>query len=223
MRRRQLKGLWKRLKELGQMELKRDVLLQKLGAARHQYPAAARLIKMQVEPDRAQLSFSLRKDKLRQVRRREGRYLFRSNLQGRAAEDLWKFYMQLTEVEGAFKSLKNDLALRPIHHQLEHRIEAHILITFLAYCLEVTLKGRLRELAPGLTPRAVLEKFGTIQMLDVHLPTTDERTVVLSRYTQPEADVELLLERLKLTLPEQPPPKITSPKPPAGQTDVVKT
>ena len=216
MRRRQLKGLWKRLKDLQDMKLKRDELLKKLGAALHEYPVGARLIQTSVAAETAELSFSLRKDKLQMVRRREGRYLLRSNItQGRSAEELWKFYIQLTEVEGAFKNLKGDLALRPIHHQLEHRIEAHIFISFLAYCLHVTLRRRLRDLAPGLTPRSVLEKFGTVQMLDVHLPTTDERTVVLSRYTQPETDVQLLLQRLKLELPAQPPPKITGPRPPA--------
>jgi len=216
MRRRQLKGIWKRLKELQKMKLKRDELLKKLGAALHDDPVGARLIQTNVAPQTARLTFTLRKDKLRQARKREGRYLLRSNITtGRSAEELWQFYIQLTEVEAAFKNLKDDLALRPIHHQLEHRIEAHIFISFLAYCLHVTLRRRLRDLAPGLTPRAVLEKFGTVQMLDVHLPTTDERTVVLSRYTQPETDVQLLLQRLKLELPAQPPPKITGPKPPA--------
>ena len=215
MRRRQLKGLWQRLKKLQTMKLKRDELLKRLGAALHEHPAAARLVQTAVTPRRAQLDFALRKDKLRQVRQREGRYLLRSNiLTGRSPEDLWQFYIQLTEVEAAFRSLKDDLALRPIYHQLEHRIEAHIFISFLAYCLQVTLRRRLRDLAPGLTPRAVLEKFATIQMLDVHLPTTDHRTVILSRYTHPETDVQLLLHRLKLQLPPQPPPKITRPKPP---------
>lgn len=224
MRRRQLKGLWKRLKELRQMKLKRDELLKKLGAALHDYPTAARLIQATVAPRRAQLSFSLRKDKLRTARKREGRYLLRSNIvSGRSPEELWNFYIQLTHVEGAFKDLKDDLALRPIHHQLEHRIEAHIFVSFPAYCLHVTLHRRLRDLAPGLTPRAVLEKFATIQMLDVHLPTTDQRTVVLSRYTQPESDVQLVLQRLKLRLPPQPPPKIMNPKPPSKSSAVVKT
>jgi transposase len=216
MRRRQLKGLWKRLKELQKMKLQRDELLKKLGAALHDYPVGARLIQTTVAPQTARLTFTLRKDKLRQARKREGRYLLRSNItRGRSAEELWQFYIQLTEVEAAFKNLKDDLALRPIHHQLEHRIEAHIFIAFLAYCLHVTLRRRLRDLAPGLTPRAVLEKFAMMQMLDVHLPTTDERTVVLSRYTQPETDVQVLLQRLKLALPAQPPPKITGPQPPA--------
>jgi transposase len=215
MRRRQWKGLWKRLKKLQQMKLKRDVLLKKLGAALHDFPVAARLVDSAVPPQQARLTFTLRKDKLRQARKREGRYLLRTNItSGRTAEELWQFYIQLTEVEAAFKNLKDDLALRPIHHQLEHRIEAHIFISFLAYCLQVTLRRRLRDLAPGLTPRSVLEKFATVQMLDVHLPTTDERTVILSRYTHPETDVQLLLQRLKLELPPQPPPRITRPKTP---------
>jgi len=213
MRRRQLKGLWQRLGKLKQMKLKRDELLKKLGAALHEYPVGARHVHARVAEKEATLRLTLRKDKLRQARKREGKYLLRSNItNGRSAEELWQFYIQLTEVEAAFKNLKDDLALRPIYHQLEHRIEAHIFISFLAYCLQVTLHRRLRDLAPGLTPRAVLAKFGTMQMLDVHLPTTDERTVVLSRYTQPGTDVQLLLQRLKLELPPQPPPKITTPK-----------
>jgi len=221
MRRRQLKGLWKRLKKLQVMKLTRDALLKKLGAALHDYPVAARLVDTSVPPRQAQLTFTLRQDKLRQVRKREGRYLLRTNITGgRSAQELWQFYVQLTEVEAAFKNLKDDLALRPVYHQLEHRIEAHIFISFLAYCLHVTLRRRLRDLAPGLTPRSVLEKFATIQMLDVHLPTTDERTVILSRYTHPQTDVQLLLQRLKLELPAQPPPKITRPKP-SGTTDSV--
>src|SRR5207237_4761270 len=164
-----------------------------------------------VDKKSGQLSFSLRKDKLRQARKREGRYLLRSNLtSGRSPQELWQFYIQLTEVEAAFKNLKDDLALRPIFHQLEHRIEAHIFVAFMAYCLHVTLRARLRPLAPGLTPRAVLDKFATIQMLDVHFPTTDGCTLILSRYTYPELDHKLLLEQLKLTLPAQPPPRISS-------------
>jgi len=218
MRRRQLKGLWERLTKLQAMKLKRDELLKKLGAALHDYPVGARLVATTVPAREAKLTFTRRKDKLRQARKREGRYLLRTNITGgRMAEELWQFYIQLTEVEGAFKNLKDDLALRPIYHQLEHRIEAHIFISFLAYCLQVTLRRRLRNLAPGLTPRAVLEKFATIQMLDVHLPTTDERTVILSRYTHPETDVQLLLQQLKLELPAQPPPKIVRPTP-AGKT-----
>jgi len=224
MRRRQLKGLWKRLKKLQEMKLKRDALLKKLGAALHAFPLAARLVETTVAAEQSQLTFGLHKDKLRQARKREGRYLLRTNItSGRTAEQLWQFYIQLTEVEAAFKNLKDDLALRPIYHQLEHRIEAHIFTSFLAYCLHITLRRRLRDLAPGLTARSVLEKFATVQMLDVHLPTTDQRTVILSRYTHPETDVQLLLQQLKLELPAQPPPKIVRPKSQADAPPVVKT
>jgi len=208
MRRRQLKWLWKRLGQLKEMDLKRDALLLKLGAVKQRSPSAWRLVKVDVPPDGAQFQFSLRKDKLRSVRKREGRYLLRTNLAQSDPARLWEFYIQLTQVEEAFKNLKGDLALRPIFHQKEERIEAHIFVAFLAYCLHVTLGRQLRDLAPGLTPRSVLEKFAAVQMIDVHLPTSDGREVVLTRHTQPEAEVDLLLRSLKLELPSQPPPKI---------------
>ena len=208
MRRRQRIWLWKRLGELKGMELKRDALLLRLGAAKQRTPSAWRLVQVDVSQDAAQLEFSLRKDKLRSVRKREGRYLLRTNLVETDPGRLWEFYIQLTHVEEAFKNLKGDLALRPIYHQKEERIEAHIFVAFLAYCLHVTLGRQLRDLAPGLTPRSVLEKFCAVQMIDVHLPTSDGREVVLTRHTQPEPELELLLRSLKLELPPQPPPKI---------------
>jgi len=143
------------------------------------------------------------------VRRREGRYLLRTNLTAGAPEQLWTFYIQLTEVEQAFKELKHDLAVRPIFHHNENRIEAHIFVAFLAYCLQVTLKANLRPLAGGITPREVIAKFKTMQMVDVCIPTTDGRELMLPRYTQPEPEHRVLLQRLQLRLPEQPPPKIT--------------
>ena len=137
--------------------------------------------------------------------------MLRTSLAGHDPDQLWTFYVQLTEVEKAFKELKHDLAVRPIHHQLESRIESHILVAFLAYCLQVTLKAQLlKQLAKGLTPREVLDKFKTIQMVDVHVPTADGRELVLSRYTQPEPEHRALLDLLRLKLPEQPPPKITA-------------
>jgi hypothetical protein len=147
---------------------------------------------------------------------RSGRYLLRSNIQGGAPGELWRMYLQLVEIEQVFKELKNDLSIRPIYHQLEERIEAHIFIAFLAYCLQVTLKQRLKALAPGLTPRAVLEKLAAMQMIDVELPTTDDRLIVLSRYTEPENDQLLLLSQLRLQLPAQLPPKITARNVPAA-------
>jgi len=223
MRRRQMRWLRDRLKALARMAPKRDALLLKLGAASHQAPAAWRLFEIRMPEARprrkptkdtpeppAQWSWRLRWDKLREVRRHEGRYLLRSNTPAQPAAQLWQFYLQLGHVEEAFRNLKGDLGLRPIFHQRLERIEAHIFIAFLAYCLHVTLARRLRDLAPGLTPRSVLEKLAALQMLDVHLPTTDGREVILTRYTQPEPDQRLVLEQLKLQLPAQSPPKITA-------------
>jgi hypothetical protein len=210
MRRRQLKWLWERLKKLSTMKLTRDALLMKLGAAQTKAPAAWRLIEVEVAKRGASFTYSLDRDKLRQVRRREGRYLLRTNLTESDPAKLWEFYLQLVQVEAAFRTLKSDLALRPIFHQEESRIEAHIFIAFLAYCLHVTLGQQLKALAPGLTARSVLEKFATMQMIDVHIPTTDGRELSLTRYTQPEPEIKLLLEKLKLTLPAQAPPKITA-------------
>jgi len=211
MRQRKLKWLWARLKEIAAMELDREELLMKLGAARAKARAAWRLVDVTVPPEGATFSFALDRAKLRWVRQREGRYLLRTNLCGKDPAELWRFYIQLVEVEAAFKTMKDDLQLRPIYHQLEQRIEAHIFVAFLAYCLHVTLRARLKPLAPGLTPRAVLDKFAAVQMLDVHFPTTDGRTLILSRYTELTAEQKLLVQQLKLVLPPQPPPRITAP------------
>jgi Transposase DDE domain len=211
MRRRKLKWLWARLKQIASMRLGREELLMKLGAARAKARPAWRLVDVEVGPSGTALSFTLNRNKLRQVRRREGRYLLRTNLCGRDPAELWQFYIQLVQIEAAFKNLKDDLQLRPIYHQLEQRIEAHIFVAFLAYCLHVTLRARLRPLAPGLTPRAVLDKLAAVQMLDVCFPTTDGRTLVLNRYTELNADQKLLVRQLNLDLPPQSPPRITAP------------
>ena len=209
MRRRQLKKLWARLKELQQMAPARDTLLLKLGAAKSQYPSGWRLVKIEVGQE-GELSFCLRKDKLREIRQREGRYLLRSNLGSENPAQLWQLYVLLTQIEEAFKNLKGDLAVRPIFHQLEKRIEAHIFVAFLAFCLHATLRHKLRLRAPGLTPRSVLEQLSAIQMLDVHFPTTDGRTLILSRYTELNADQKMLVKQLRLDLPVQPRPRITA-------------
>ena len=155
-------------------------------------------------------SFRLRRDRLRRVRRREDRYLLRSNMTAEDPATLWHLYMQLIEIEQAFKELKHDLAIRPIFHQRGERIEAHIFVSFIAYCLLVTLKNLARPRASGLTPRAVIEAFATIQMVDVHLPTADGRHLVLPRHTKPKQEHELLLHQLGMTLPEQPAPRISA-------------
>ena len=215
MRRRKLKKLWRRLHELQGQRLSRDALLLKLGAAKTEAGRAYRLVDIRLPKVGEAVSpqtftFTLRRDRLRQARRREGRYLLRSNLTGEDPATLWRYYMRLSEIEQAFKELKHDLAIRPVFHQREDRIEAHIFVAFIAYCLQVTLKNLAKPCAPGLTPRAILEKFATIQMVDVHLPTTDGRHLTLPRYTQPTADHQLLLDQLKLRLSEQPLPRIST-------------
>jgi hypothetical protein len=216
MRRRRLRVYLDTLRKitLRKKPLSRDALHQALGAAKKMAGRDARFVALEVthhnagKKQTATLSYRLDRAKLRQAWRREGRYLLRTNMNAEDPAKLWAFYLQLVEVEQAFKELKSDLAIRPVHHQLDHRIEAHIFISFLAYALQVTLKTRLKQSASGLTPRSALEKFAAVQMLDVHLPTTDGREVILTRHTQPEKDLQLLLDQLKLTLPEQPPPRI---------------
>jgi hypothetical protein len=215
MRRRRLGRYVKRLHALQGQALTRDELLMKLGAAKQEAGRAASLIKLSMpettgSAKSASFGFRLDRAKLRQVRRREGRYLLRTNLAGHDPAQLWTFYVQLTEVEQAFKEVKHDLAVRPIYHSTEPRIEAHIFVAFMAYCLQVSLKAQLRGLAHGITPAEVIAKFKTMQMVDVHVPTTDGRELVLSRYTQPEPDHRMLLDLLQLQLPAQPPPRISA-------------
>jgi len=220
IRKRRLRKLWDRLCELKKMKLSAKALLIKIGEAKKEAGRVFGLIdlklpnpsksKRQKSKTNVNFSFRINRAKFRDAYRREGRYLLRSNLPEQVPATLWEYYIQLIQVEEAFKNLKGDLGIRPIFHQLAHRIEAHIFIAFISYCLHVTLRRRLRDLAPGLTPRALLEKFSAMQMIDVYLPTSDGRTIILSRYTQPESELKLLLNLLKLQLPDQSPPKITA-------------
>jgi hypothetical protein len=218
MRRRRLKRYWNRLKEIRNQNLDLYHLLMKSGAAKKEAGRAAGLVDVTlpligqpVTPET--FNFQLRRDKLRHVRRQEGQYLLRSNLCAEDPAVLWKYYMVLVEMEEAFKTLKMDLSVRPVFHQKDERIEGHIFVAFLSYSLQMTLKQRLKDLAPGLTVRSVLEKFASIQMIEVHLPTTEGNELLLRRYTQPNKDQILLLSRLNLTLPEQPKPQLLR-KPP---------
>jgi hypothetical protein len=191
----------------------RDQLLLRIGAARKDAGGAAKFVTIQIPPEgvrvtRQSFTFHLDKEQLKRAELRDGHYLLRSNMVAEDPAVLWERYIQLTQIEAAFRTMKSELGIRPIYHQLEHRVEAHILVAFLAYCLIVTLKNRLQALAPGLTPKTVLEKLGAIQMLDVWLPTTDGRWLVMPRYTQPEAEQAILLHKLQLHLPPQPPPRI---------------
>ncbi|KJJ83458.1 transposase IS4 family protein [Candidatus Omnitrophus magneticus] len=214
MRQRRLRNLYERLKELKEMKkITRDELLMKLGTARKEAGRIWNIIDIRIPMKNEKISgdtftFKINREKLREQQFKEGTYLLRTNLQDGEPEELWQRYILLTEIEQAFKELKSDLHLRPVYHQLDNRIEAHIFVSFLAYCLQITLKQQAKQHAPGITPRAILEKFKTMQMIDVHLPTTDGRELILPRYTYPEKDIALLLYKLKLKLPNQPPPKI---------------
>jgi transposase len=216
IRLRKLRELIKRLRALQQrkQKLQRDELLLALGQAKEQAGRVFDLLEIQCpedpQADARTFTFALCRSKYRLWRRREGRYLLRTNLTETDPKVLWEYYLQLVEIEGAFKLLKDDLAVRPVYHQKESRIEAHIFVAFMAYCLSVTLRGHLRKLARGLTSRAVLDKFATIQMVDAHFPTTDGRELVFRRYTQPEKDHKILLAQLGWELPEQAPPRITA-------------
>jgi transposase len=218
MRQNRLRQYWRRLLEIRAMkELSRDDLLKKLGAAQAQAGRAQRLIQVQVPAEGEAVNpetftFKLLRSKLRQWRRKEGRYILRSNLPRQQGAQLWELYLLLAEIEVAFKNLKGDLRIRPIFHSDQNRIEAHIFVAFLSYCLHVTLRKKLQALASGLTPRAILEKFMAMEMVDVHFPTTDGRKLIFRRYTKPERDQAILLQQLKLELPPQVPPQITSAK-----------
>jgi transposase len=213
IRRKRLARLLRKLRVMRKSLPKRDQLLLRIGAAKKEAGRAFGFVTIRVpkadeEVTRQTFTFATNKKKLRQAEQRDGHYLLRSNLTGEDPGVLWERYIQLTQIEAAFKAMKSDLGLRPIYHQLGHRVEAHILIAFLAYCLLVTLKNRLQALAPGLTPRAVLETLAPMQMLDVTFPTTDGRRLVMPRYTQPTPEQKLLLHKLQLSLPDQPPPRI---------------
>ena len=215
MRRRRLKTLWARLHELRRQKLSRDELLLKLGKASEQAGRVFDFIELELPPEGQAVSpenfhFRLRKERLRQCLKREGRYLLRTNMTSTDPKELWEYYLRLVEIEAAFKNLKDDLQLRPVFHSDEQRIEAHLFVAFLAYCLHVTLKGLVRPIGPGITPRAVVEKFAALQLIDVHFPMSDGRTLIFSRYTQPEIDQKILLNRLGWQLPEQAPPRITT-------------
>jgi len=214
IRRKKLARLLRKLRAMRRSCPKRDQLLMRVGAAKTDVGRAFGFVKINLPGPgqavtRETFTFQLDKAKLKEAELRDGHYLLRTNLVAEDPAVLWDRYMQLTQIEAAFKCLKSDLGIRPIYHQLEHRVEAHIMVAFLAYCLTVTLKHRLQAYAPGLTPRAVLEKLAAIQMLDVSFPTTDGRTLVMPRYTEPEPAQALVLHHLKLALPAQPPPRIT--------------
>ena len=213
MRRKRLARLLRKLRAMRRSLPQRDQLLLRIGAAKKEAGRAFGFVKIQLpkadQPvTRQTFRFQLDKAKLKAAEQRDGHYLLRSNLTGEDPAVLWARYVQLTQIESVFRTLKSELGIRPIYHQLEHRADAHVLIAFLAYCLQVTLKNRLMVHAPGLTPAAVMAKLATIQMVEVWIPMLDGRWLVLPRHTQPDKDVQAVLDHLRLTLPSQPPPRI---------------
>ena len=215
IRRKRLARLLRKLRAMRRSLPSRDQLLLRIGAAKKEAGRSFGFVKLVLplsgEPvTRASFHFRVDKTKLKQAQQRDGHYLLRSNLTAEDPAVLWTRYIPLTHIEAAFRSLKSGLGLRPIYHRKEARVEAHIFVAFLAYCLQVTLKNRLQIHAPGLTPPAVLEKLASIQMIDVWIPTCDGRWLVLPRYTQPAKDLRLLLEKIQLAVPSPPPPRITA-------------
>jgi transposase len=213
IRRKRLARLLRKLRVMRKSLPKRDQLLLRIGAAKKEAGRAfgfvtIRLPQKDQAVTRETFSFQLDKARLKAAQQRDGHYLLRSNLTSQDPAVLWTRYIQLTQIESVFRSLKSELGIRPIFHQLEHRADAHVLIAFLAYCLQVTLKNRLLIHASGLTPSAVFEKLATIQMVEVWIPMLDSRWLVLPRHTQPEKDVQAVLDQLRITLPSQPPPRI---------------
>ena len=228
MRRKRLARLLWTLRGMRRRLPHRDPLLLRLGAAKKEAGRAFGFVKIRLpKKDEAvtgaTFSFHLDKAKLKAAEQRDGHYLLRSNLVGEDPAVLWTRYVQLTQIESVFRSLKSELGIRPIYHQLEKRAEAHVFIAFLAYCLQVTLKNRLMIHAPGLTPAAVFEKLATIQIVEVWIPLMDGRWLILPRHTQPEKDVQALLDQIRITLPAQPPPRIRSSEVPTQARPVVKT
>jgi transposase len=226
IRRKRLARLLRKLRAIRRSLPARDQILMRIGAAKKDAGRAFAFVKIRI-PGKDQtvtkqsFFFHLDKDKLNKAEQRDGHYLLRSNLTAGDPAVLWSRYVQLTQIEAVFRSLKSELGIRPIYHQLEHRAEAHILIAFLAYCLQVTLKNRLTIKAPGLTPTAVMEKLAAIQMIEVCIPTVDGRQLILPRHTQPEKDVQMILDQLQLALPSQPSPRIKAAAVPPDARKVV--
>jgi len=221
MRRRKLKKLVHGLNRLKRRKIKRDYLLERLAVLKKEAGRIASFVKIrkpaQAEPvNRTTFTATLDKGAWKAALDRDGSYILRAHIpwdqwpagMQKQAPILWQWYMQLVQVEEAFKTLKSDLNLRPIHHQIEKRVEAHILVAFLGYCLNMALKMKLTPAAPGLTPRAALQSLSAIQMLEVHVPIRDGRELIMPRCTEPEAQQKMVLEKLGLTLPPQPPPRI---------------
>jgi transposase len=183
----------------------RDVLQQRLGRLKLECSRVARAYSFQVNGDGAKLNFSWTKDqaKAQYLRHTEGAYLLRTNLAGHAEPELWTMYMQLNDAEAAFRTLKQDLSIRPVHHQCEHRVKAHVLVCFLAYAMYRTLDRLAKAKGLAMTARRILDSLATIKSGDIILPLVDGRELRLRRVSRPDPHQAEVLTRLGVDLPER--------------------
>ncbi len=186
-----------KLKDRGKIE-------HRLGRIEARYPSVADLYEMQLMETEGQLrvDWQMRPERRTRQETREGDYLLRTNLQADSAAELWTKYMQLTEAEAVFRTLKSGLLIRPLFHQLEARVEAHILVAFLGYALWVTLKHLLQRKQSPPIPARALALLTTVQSADIVLPTTDGREIRLRRVTTLTTEQKNLLALLGMNLPE---------------------
>jgi transposase len=212
-----LQGLQKtiargRLKDRNKME-------RRLGKIQARHPSVNDLydVSLRDTAEGVRLFWQMKDERKNWRESREGAYLLRSNLQAETAEELWSKYMQLTEAEASFRALKSELSIRPLFHQLEPRVKAHVMVAFLGYALWVTLKHLLKrraaivpkpsasgvEKAQPFSPMKALSLLSTLQSADIVLPTTDGREIRLRRITEPTAEQKSLLQQLQLTLPDR--------------------
>jgi len=198
---RALKHLAQRV-EKGQLK-DRQKIERRLGRIQARHPQVTDLYTMGITEHEGHLvvEWKLLEERRAWREAREGTYLLRTNLQGESAEELWTKYIQLTEAESAFRALKSELSIRPLFHQLEPRVKAHILAAFLGYALWVTLKHLLRQSPSDLSPARALALLCTLQSADIVLPTTDGRELRLRRITEPSPEQKQLLQQLNITPP----------------------
>ncbi|HEY6248775.1 MAG TPA: IS1634 family transposase, partial [Candidatus Angelobacter sp.] len=183
----------------------RDKIQQSIGRIQARYSQIRDLYQIEYKEvdGKPHLEWSQIKERLAWRQAREGAYLLRTNLTADTAEDLWKKYMQLTEVEAAFRVLKSEMSIRPIFHQLERRVKAHIMVAFLGYALWVTLKHLLKRKGLDISPSKALDTLSTLHSADIVLPTTDGRQIRLRRTTTPTPAQKELLAKLGIDLPQR--------------------
>lgn len=198
-----LMGLEKRIAE-GKLK-DRDKMLLRLGRIQASHPQVADLYEMAVKDSKEgpHLVWRQKPEQQQWLEAREGAYLLRTNLTADGAADLWKKYMQLTEVEAAFRTLKSELAIRPLFHQLEKRVKAHVLVAFLGYALQVTLKHLLKRSGSEYAPAEALKRLGDIHSVDIVLPTVEQREIWLRRIAKLDEEQKRILHQLQLELPER--------------------